>query len=60
MKDEKTPEYTNIGICRRCGRKLTNPVSQSRGLGDVCASKVAKENHHKSLLHSLHTDKTIV
>ncbi|MCK5161934.1 MAG: hypothetical protein KAQ99_10200 [Candidatus Aureabacteria bacterium] len=29
--------------CLRCGRALSNPVSQKRGYGPVCARKVQRE-----------------
>lgn|SRR5574340_1054967 len=30
----------NMGFCGRCGRRLTTPESQSRGLGRLCAGRV--------------------
>lgn len=31
-----------IGVCGLCGRKLTDEVSRARGIGPVCAQKVAR------------------
>lgn len=32
----------SYGTCKRCGRKLTSKVSQKRGYGSYCYSKMAE------------------
>ena len=32
-------ELVAAGLCRRCGRRLTDPASVKRGIGPDCAAK---------------------
>lgn len=41
-------------VCKRCGRRLTNPKSIERGYGPVCAKKLGiAVKSSKSLLYIL-------
>lgn len=44
-----------VSRCKRCGRKLTNAKSISRGYGEVCWKKVRDEN--KVTLYSFEEEK---
>lgn len=40
-----------ITRCLRCGRKLQTVAAQMRGYGDVCYSKILKNNNSKKLFN---------
>lgn len=49
-----------VGYCSRCGRRLTDPVSVERGMGQVCASKSAAQAHgHENETNVRHVDTPI-
>ena len=51
-----TQESSRMDICKRCGRKLTNPESIEIGFGTVCYKKYMTE----SLLKPLFVVKTTI
>lgn len=40
---ETIQSQTNNGLCRRCGRKLKDPISIERGFGEICYQKHMSE-----------------
>lgn len=39
-----------VGICKRCGKKLTNPLFVKLGYGKICYQKSCKaKSHYKKL-----------
>ena len=37
---------TEVGICKRCGRKLKNPLFIKLGYGKTCYEKMCKNKSH--------------
>jgi len=44
--EDKIPEVEHK-YCRRCGRKLSNPISKHRGYGPTCWKKIGGNNARK-------------
>lgn len=37
---------TSMGKCKRCGRKLVNPIYIKLGFGKTCYEKYCRRSHH--------------
>lgn len=37
--EDKVQEQVKNGLCRRCNRKLKDPLSVERGFGEICYQK---------------------
>lgn len=37
--EDKVQEQVKNGLCRRCNRKLKDPISVERGFGEICYHK---------------------
>lgn len=44
VNKEVVGEVTSIIYCSRCKKKLTNPTSIDRGMGEVCWKKSGKKS----------------
>lgn len=43
LKKKEKREHSKAGLCKLCGRKLTDPDSIKRGYGSECYNKVMSE-----------------
>ena len=59
---ESEDMYSQIHICRRCGRKLRSEESKEKGMGPSCFKKWIAEHGHKKLfsISSLQTSEKSV